>query len=170
MAIGLIGWLGDDTSPARDRARAFVRWRYLVPLLGLAAGALAGFAVASVMRRNRRPRAQLELAPRGVALEFDKGGVALSAAQEPGPGPEAATAADAGDAAAEAATGADTAQAAAATGADTAEAALGTVTDTEGTDALPSGPPGVGPQGTEAAPAEATAKPQRVRRPRKIQS
>jgi len=179
MATRLMGWLGSETSPAGDRGGPFVRWRYLLPLLGLAAGALAGFAVASVIRRNRRTRTQLELAPDGVAVDFDKGGVALSAAQGPGPGPEAATAADAEEAAA--GTGTDTAEAAAGIGTDTAGVAGETGTDTAvaaagaevaaaGTGDLPSGPPAVDPHVAEAAPADATARPQRARRSRKIES
>ena len=59
----------------------FPQWaeRFALPVAGVVAGTVAGFAVAALVRRPGRPGSPtMELAPEGSTIEFDKGGVWLA--------------------------------------------------------------------------------------------
>ena len=58
----------------------FPRWagRLALPIAGVVAGTMAGFAVAALVRRPAHPgQPPMELAPADTTIDFDKGGVWL---------------------------------------------------------------------------------------------
>ncbi len=59
---------------------SFPQWagRIALPVAGVVAGTVAGFAVAALVRRPGHPgQLSMELAPADTAIDFDKGGVWL---------------------------------------------------------------------------------------------